>query len=433
MGGSAADVLKMTARNPESVSFGPALSDKATRLGVALESKGPFRFVPGDGLWQDGRPVALPPRAIGVLSVLLQTPGAVVSKQAIMDAVWPDTFVTDSSLLEAIGLVRATLGDDPKQAVYIQTVHRRGYRFIGQIEPGVSGASRASRASSASRAFSALDAPGAPDALDARDAPFFSGPEWRPIVAACVSYVVTTVCVAIIFAVLGPPRHEPLITDTAMASPGFAISHSGGVVYVPQVGSPITPSWTVDGLELALAFSKAGPFTLLTLPAGTPLLASSGGKFPTSWSPDRALLAYTEYQPLTGVDIWVLDVRTGIRRALTRTPFDETWARFSPDGRWIAYMSNETGRWEVYVRPPAEGGRRVRVSGNGGAWPSWSNDSATVFFSAADATLAATIHAAPALVADAPVVVHQGASRTPARAELRVVLEWFSELTKRQS
>ena len=112
MGRSAANVLNMTARNPESLSFGP------------------FRFVPGDGLWRDGRPVALPPRAIGVLSVLLETPGAVVPKQAIMDAVWPDTFVTDSSLLEAIGLVRETLGDDPKQPVYIQTVHRRGYRFL---------------------------------------------------------------------------------------------------------------------------------------------------------------------------------------------------------------------------------------------------------------------------------------------------------------
>ena len=59
-----------------------------------------------------------------------------------MDAVWPDTFVTESSLLEAIGLLRDALGDDRKQPTYIQTVHRRGYRFIGQIS-GASGASGA--------------------------------------------------------------------------------------------------------------------------------------------------------------------------------------------------------------------------------------------------------------------------------------------------
>ena len=79
------------------------------------------------------RPVPLPPRAIGVLTALLATPGVVVSKQALMDAVWPDTFVTESSLLEAIGLLRDALGDDRKQPTYIQTVHRRGYRFIGPI------------------------------------------------------------------------------------------------------------------------------------------------------------------------------------------------------------------------------------------------------------------------------------------------------------
>src|SRR5436190_22625468 len=105
----------MSGRSPESVAFGP------------------FRFVVGDGLWRDGRVVPLPPRAIGVLAALLATPGEVVTKQQLMDAVWPGTFVTESSLLEAIGLLRDTLGDDRKQPTYIQTVHRRGYRFIGDV------------------------------------------------------------------------------------------------------------------------------------------------------------------------------------------------------------------------------------------------------------------------------------------------------------
>jgi DNA-binding winged helix-turn-helix (wHTH) protein len=358
---SARDVLNMSGTNPEVVVFGP------------------FRFIPGDGLWRDGQAVALPPRALGVLTTLLSTPGTVVSKRVLMDAVWPDTFVTESSLLEAIGLVREALGDDRRNPLYIQTVHRRGYRFIGQL--------------------------GAMPEAPAM--PFCSGPEWRPIVAACISYVVATVGVAIVFALLGSPRPAPLVPEARTTSPGFAISHSGQVVYVPERGAPIAPAWTPEGLDLALAFSRTGPFTVLTDISA--LVAHAGGQFPTSWSPDHRRLAYTEFQPMTGADIWILDAQTGARRPLARTISDETWARFSPDGRSVAYMSNESGRWEVYVRPASGEGDHVRVSTAGGVWPSWSRDGTTVHFSAEDG------------------------ARHPRRAELRVVLEWFSELAKQPS
>jgi tricorn protease len=89
-------------------------------------------------------------------------------------------------------------------------------------------------------------------------------------------------------------------------------------------------------------------------------------------------------------------VRTGARRAVVRTPHDETWARFSPDGRSIAYMSNESGRWEVYVRPASGHGDAVRLSSDGGAWPAWSDDGHVYF--------------------------------TAGRTDLRVMLDWFSEL-----
>jgi DNA-binding winged helix-turn-helix (wHTH) protein len=121
-------VLNMIARNPEFHLHVP-------RYGGSVSVFGPFRFAPGDGLWRDGRPVAMPPRAVAVLTTLLAAPGSIVSKQELMDAVWPDTFVTESSLLEAVGLVREALGDDRRNPTYIQTVHRRGYRFIASIEP----------------------------------------------------------------------------------------------------------------------------------------------------------------------------------------------------------------------------------------------------------------------------------------------------------
>lgn len=78
-----------------------------------------------------GQPVALPPKPFAVLCALARTPRMLVTKNALLDAVWGHRFVTESVLKSAISEVRAALGDDPKQPRYIETVSRRGYRFIG--------------------------------------------------------------------------------------------------------------------------------------------------------------------------------------------------------------------------------------------------------------------------------------------------------------
>ena len=88
-----------------------------------------------------------------------------------------------------------------------------------------------------------------------------------------------------------------------------------------------------------------------------------------------------------------------------RTLFDESHARFSPDGHWIAYMSNESGRWDVFVRPSSGSGPRVQVSTDGGAWPCWSVDGRTLYFSANGRTAAAAIQTAPALSVSAPMMI----------------------------
>ncbi len=96
---------------------------------------GPFRFDRANGfLYRNGVRLALPPRATGVLAVLVARPGQVVSKQALLDEVWKDTHVTDTSLAEAVSLLRQALGDDPQRGDYIQTIPRRGYRFAASIE-----------------------------------------------------------------------------------------------------------------------------------------------------------------------------------------------------------------------------------------------------------------------------------------------------------
>src|SRR5689334_25008348 len=97
---------------------------------------GPFSF---DGqnrlLSRNGVEIPLPPRVLGVLELLISRPGQVVTRQEPMDGVWKDAFVTDTSLAEAISFLRQSLGDDPQAPRYVQTVHRRGYRFLSSLTP----------------------------------------------------------------------------------------------------------------------------------------------------------------------------------------------------------------------------------------------------------------------------------------------------------
>ena len=95
---------------------------------------GPFRTDLSDGsLWRGDEEVRMPPRALALLLYLLERPGRVVSKSDLIDAVWKDANVSETSLTEALGIVRQVLGDSSQNPEYIQTVHRRGYRFIAPI------------------------------------------------------------------------------------------------------------------------------------------------------------------------------------------------------------------------------------------------------------------------------------------------------------
>jgi serine/threonine-protein kinase len=96
---------------------------------------GPFRWDPGNRLLlRDGAEVPLPPRVLALLECLVERPGQVISRQELTDRVWRDAFVTDTSLAEAISYLRQALGDDPQSPTYVQTLHRRGYRFIAPVE-----------------------------------------------------------------------------------------------------------------------------------------------------------------------------------------------------------------------------------------------------------------------------------------------------------
>ncbi|HXG68307.1 MAG TPA: winged helix-turn-helix domain-containing protein, partial [Blastocatellia bacterium] len=95
----------------------------------------PFRLdAVNQCLWRSGQAIPLRPKTFAVLHYLLERPGQLVTKNELLDALWPDTSVTDAVLKVCIREIREALGDDPTAPQFIETAHRRGYRFIGRIE-----------------------------------------------------------------------------------------------------------------------------------------------------------------------------------------------------------------------------------------------------------------------------------------------------------
>src|SRR5215468_2168624 len=104
------------------MAFGKDITFGAFRLDSANEC-----------LWQGERAIALRPKAFAVLKLLVENSGQLVTKQQVLDAVWPGTFVSDAVLKDSVRQLREALDDDADAPVYIETAHRRGYRFIGKI------------------------------------------------------------------------------------------------------------------------------------------------------------------------------------------------------------------------------------------------------------------------------------------------------------
>jgi DNA-binding winged helix-turn-helix (wHTH) protein len=95
----------------------------------------PFRLDPGNAcLWRDSQPLSLTPKSFAVLCYLAERPDQLVTKEELLNAVWPRGFVSDAVLKVCVREIRKVLGDDIQAPRFIATVHRRGYRFIAPID-----------------------------------------------------------------------------------------------------------------------------------------------------------------------------------------------------------------------------------------------------------------------------------------------------------
>jgi Tol biopolymer transport system component/predicted Ser/Thr protein kinase len=143
--------------------------------------------------------------------------------------------------------------------------------------------------------------------------------------------------------------------------------------------------WSPDGKQIAFGSNLSGSTNIYAVSAdgnSSPERLTSGqfAQLPNSWSKDNALL-WTEVDPTTVGDIWVLSPHENAHPiSLRKTPFDEFEPAFSPDGRFIAYVSNDSGTYEVYVQTYSGPYRRWQISTRGGFEPVWAKDGRELFY-----------------------------------------------------
>ena len=139
------------------------------------------------------------------------------------------------------------------------------------------------------------------------------------------------------------------------------------------------------------------------------LVAAGDPSYPSSWSPNGKLLAYSHDNPETGRDIWVYSLETRSREIFLRTQYNESAAEFSPDGRFLAYHSNEGGQQlEVYVRPYPEVNPRRRISTDGGRTPRWGAGGKELYYLVGGKLMVVDIETEPELVAGSPRELFEG-------------------------
>jgi len=144
------------------------------------------------------------------------------------------------------------------------------------------------------------------------------------------------------------------------------------------------PTWTPDGQRVAFSRGTSPAlFTIATDGSGVPetLLVHTEPVFEAEFSADARTLVFRISHPQNSRDIWMAPLDSPqVAVPLLRTPFNERGIALTPDGRWLAYVSNETGTDEVYLRRPQQGSPRWRVSAGGGSGPRWARAGRELFF-----------------------------------------------------
>jgi Tol biopolymer transport system component len=220
------------------------------------------------------------------------------------------------------------------------------------------------------------------------------------------------------------------------------------------------PFWTADGKKIVYSSLRNGQWELNMKAAdgsGTEqkLHSSVNWQVASSLSPNGRNMAFIVSDPATGLDIWILPLESGGKPyVFLQTPFMENFPQFSPDGHWIVYESNESGRSEVYVQPFPGPGGKWQISNEGGGRPVWPRNDNEIFYRSAKKLMAVPVVTTTAFSAGTPHELFEGdfftsghyydaspdgqhfffikeMSQASGTAQINVVLNFPSELERR--
>jgi serine/threonine-protein kinase len=226
------------------------------------------------------------------------------------------------------------------------------------------------------------------------------------------------------------------------------------------------PIWTPDEKRITFSSNRDGtPNLFWRLADGSgeaeQLTKSEYAHYANAWSPDGKVLIYTTTSDrIGGVDTWLFRLDNGMNDRKTEpfinTPHSEWSAKFSPNGRWVAYLSDEMGQAEVYVRPYPERDPKIPISTGGGVEPVWARDGRELFYRNGDKMMVVSITVEPTFIPSKPEMLFEGQYRLSAPGYpyydvapdgqrfvmikasgvrsaptyVNVVLNWFEELNR---
>ncbi|HEY3885460.1 MAG TPA: winged helix-turn-helix domain-containing protein, partial [Vicinamibacterales bacterium] len=362
---------------------------------------GPFGLDRGEGLLsRDGARVALPPKVLQTLVVLVERPGQLLSKDELMKAIWPDTFVEEQNLTLNIHALRKVLNAGGTSERYIETVPRRGYRFIASVRDvsgttsaeGVSPGTAADGAAAAARPAQSLRAGArvlwgaaavaailiaagvAASRVLAHRTDLDAGPEllrltdniaedWQPDVSPDGR--------SIVFVSNRDGGKGEIYAMDADAS------HPRNLTNNPA--NDDTPAWAPDGRRIAFQSDRRGPIEIFVMDAdgGNPTPIARGAR--AAWSPDNRRIAYQVH--IDGhSEISIVDVPGGASHRMT---FDRTFAgdpSWSPDGTRLAFSSTKGNSLQIDVMRLDGSGRTTLTSAGNNSLPAWSPDGERILF-----------------------------------------------------
>jgi Tol biopolymer transport system component/DNA-binding winged helix-turn-helix (wHTH) protein len=326
-----------------------------------------------------GDPVRLEPKALEILFFLAANPGRLVSKSEIQGAVWKDTFVTEGALTRLVAQIRRGLGDDAREARYIETVPTRGYRFVARLE----GPGNGSVSTDAGPPPSSPPMPHLVAAAPLR--PWAIGLRIAAVLAAVLALLVVGLAV-------WRWTTRPAITVIAPSGPAARLVEQQ---VSTRASLNLFPCFSPDGASIAYSTLRDGSMEIVlrALAPGArevPITSDGTQNLQPAFSPDGRLIAF---HSVGRGGLWIVPSLGGVPRQLTRFGSHPAW---SPDGSEVAFQGQSwvgaaeggfvAGEGSTLWVVRAAGGEPRRLTtiagvGPGGQGaPAWSPDGQLVSF-----------------------------------------------------